>query len=111
RIDLLTNRAQQHSHDFRRQFIGQMVQVLVENSSLSPSNLDHFSPVAATPASPLSPMGVATQASQLQEGRGEGLIRHGRCERYFDVHFESESACAGDLVKLRVDRVTPQRTI
>jgi threonylcarbamoyladenosine tRNA methylthiotransferase MtaB len=37
-------------------------------------------------------------------------LRHGRCERYFDVHFESETASAGDLVSLRIDRVTPTRT-
>jgi threonylcarbamoyladenosine tRNA methylthiotransferase MtaB len=37
-------------------------------------------------------------------------LRHGRCERYFDVHFEDESASTGDWVKLRVDRVTPTRT-
>jgi threonylcarbamoyladenosine tRNA methylthiotransferase MtaB len=37
-------------------------------------------------------------------------LRHGRCERYFDVHFESETALAGDLVTLRIDRVTRTRT-
>ena len=37
-------------------------------------------------------------------------MRHGRCERYFDVHFESEAAGTGDLVEVRIDRVTPTRT-
>jgi threonylcarbamoyladenosine tRNA methylthiotransferase MtaB len=37
-------------------------------------------------------------------------LRHGRCERYFDVHFESKNASAGDLISLRIDRVTPTRT-
>ncbi len=37
-------------------------------------------------------------------------IRHGRCPRYFDVHFESDVAETGDLVDVRVDRVTPTRT-
>jgi threonylcarbamoyladenosine tRNA methylthiotransferase MtaB len=37
-------------------------------------------------------------------------IRHGRCPRYFDVHFESEIAQTGDLVDVRIDRVTPTRT-
>jgi threonylcarbamoyladenosine tRNA methylthiotransferase MtaB len=38
-------------------------------------------------------------------------IRHGRCDRYFEVHFEaSKSVKAGDLVRMRIDRVTPTRT-
>jgi threonylcarbamoyladenosine tRNA methylthiotransferase MtaB len=38
------------------------------------------------------------------------LVRHGRCERYFDVHFESDAVAAGDLVEVRIDRVTRART-
>jgi MiaB/RimO family radical SAM methylthiotransferase len=38
-------------------------------------------------------------------------MRHGRCERYFDVHFESAEANPGDLVRVRIDRVTPRRTM
>ncbi|MGD0461988.1 MAG: MiaB/RimO family radical SAM methylthiotransferase [Tepidisphaeraceae bacterium] len=37
-------------------------------------------------------------------------VRHGRCQRYFDVHFESETVETGDLVDVRIDRVTPTRT-
>jgi tRNA A37 methylthiotransferase MiaB len=37
-------------------------------------------------------------------------IRHGRCERYFDVHFEADAVATGDLVEVRIDRVTPTRT-
>lgn len=37
-------------------------------------------------------------------------VRHGRCERYFDVHFEADSTiAAGDLLTVKVDRVTPTR--
>jgi threonylcarbamoyladenosine tRNA methylthiotransferase MtaB len=39
-----------------------------------------------------------------------GNVRHGRCERYFDVHFESETVEPGDLVDVRIDRATPTRT-
>ena len=35
---------------------------------------------------------------------------HGRCERYFDVHFDDPAASPGDFVQVRVDRVTPRRT-
>jgi threonylcarbamoyladenosine tRNA methylthiotransferase MtaB len=37
-------------------------------------------------------------------------FRHGRCERYFDVYFETQEAVTGDLVEVRIDRVTPTRT-
>jgi threonylcarbamoyladenosine tRNA methylthiotransferase MtaB len=37
-------------------------------------------------------------------------MRHGRCERYFDVHFDAANAIAGDLAEVRIDRVTPTRT-
>jgi threonylcarbamoyladenosine tRNA methylthiotransferase MtaB len=36
--------------------------------------------------------------------------RHGRSERYFDVHFEAPAARPGDFARVRVDRVTPGRT-
>jgi threonylcarbamoyladenosine tRNA methylthiotransferase MtaB len=37
-------------------------------------------------------------------------IRHGRCERYFDVQFRAPSALPGDLITIRVDRATPTET-
>jgi threonylcarbamoyladenosine tRNA methylthiotransferase MtaB len=37
-------------------------------------------------------------------------LHHGRCERYFDVHFESVDAAAGECVTVQIDRVTPHRT-
>jgi threonylcarbamoyladenosine tRNA methylthiotransferase MtaB len=45
-----------------------------------------------------------------QTPQAGGAARHGRCERYFDVHFEGESVSTGDLVNVRIDRVTPTRT-
>ena len=84
RIDLLNDRARAHSYDFRRQFLGQPVEVMVEHSSPSPSILG--------------------------EGRGEGLIRHGRCERYFDVSFVDPTAKAGDPHTLRVTHVDENST-
>lgn len=38
-------------------------------------------------------------------------VRHGRCERYFSVHFESPEDLTGQLVKVKITRVTPYRTI
>jgi len=37
-------------------------------------------------------------------------MRHGRCERYFDVQLCAPSARPGDLLTVRVDRVTPTET-
>jgi len=37
-------------------------------------------------------------------------LRHGRCERYFDIYFEDASANAGDALQVTIDRVTPYRT-
>jgi threonylcarbamoyladenosine tRNA methylthiotransferase MtaB len=40
----------------------------------------------------------------------ERTIHHGRCERYFTVHFEAPTALPGQVVSVRIDRVTPART-
>ena len=37
-------------------------------------------------------------------------IQHGRCERYFPVHFESAQDLTGTSARLRIERVTPGRT-
>jgi threonylcarbamoyladenosine tRNA methylthiotransferase MtaB len=38
-------------------------------------------------------------------------FRHGRCERYFPVHFESESAQPGEVVRVLIESVTGQNTV
>jgi tRNA A37 methylthiotransferase MiaB len=82
KIELLNERARNHGFVFRQSFIGQTVEVLVEREH------EHF----------------------------DNGIRHGRCERYFDVHFSTlvpslaKSVQTGDAIKLRITRVTPQRT-
>jgi threonylcarbamoyladenosine tRNA methylthiotransferase MtaB len=52
--------------------------------------------------------------SPWERGRGEGPsphIRHGRSDRYFEVHFEpADEVRTGDLVPVRIDHVTPGRT-
>jgi threonylcarbamoyladenosine tRNA methylthiotransferase MtaB len=53
------------------------------------------------------------QTAQLLVERDDGkpgTMRHGRCERYFDVHFEGPAVSTGDLVTVRIERVTPSRT-
>jgi threonylcarbamoyladenosine tRNA methylthiotransferase MtaB len=36
--------------------------------------------------------------------------QHGRCDRYFDVHFDHAEPLCGRIVRARIDRVTPTRT-
>ncbi|HSV16660.1 MAG TPA: radical SAM protein, partial [Tepidisphaeraceae bacterium] len=44
-------------------------------------------------------------------GAEAGNLRHGRCQRYFSVFFDSEMAREGDFVRVRIDRATPHRTL
>ncbi len=75
RIDFLKELSSQHSLEFRRQFIGSEVSVLVE-----------------------------------RPGENDENLRHGRCERYFDMWFESNGQPWGELVRVRIERVVPQLT-
>jgi MiaB/RimO family radical SAM methylthiotransferase len=81
RLSRLRDRAEHHGLAFRRQFVGEVVEVLVERDDRR---------VAANHIHPAH--------------------RHGRCERYFDVHFDAPDARPGDFARVRVDRVTPGRT-
>jgi threonylcarbamoyladenosine tRNA methylthiotransferase MtaB len=74
RIHVLEARAAAHSFEFRKQFIAETVEVLVERPDPSTD------------------------------------VRHGRCGRYFDVHFTDATATAGQLVRVRIERVSPTRT-
>jgi threonylcarbamoyladenosine tRNA methylthiotransferase MtaB len=46
----------------------------------------------------------------VERDQPDASLRHGRCERYFDVHFEGGTCQVGDLVEVSIDRVTPART-
>ncbi len=71
-----------HSFNFRKQFLNQSVEVLVEHPH-------QLTPSPGTPG----------------EGTGEGLLHHGRCERYFDVSFNDPLAHVGDAINLRITHV------
>jgi threonylcarbamoyladenosine tRNA methylthiotransferase MtaB len=77
RIGVLQERAAEYSLEYRRQFVGDIVEVMVER-----------------------------EGALIAAG-----YQHGRCERYFPVHFESERRREGDLVNVRIDRVTAGRTM
>jgi len=38
------------------------------------------------------------------------MFHRGRCDRYFEIHFEADETEVGDVVRVRIDRVTPART-
>ncbi|MDP9175530.1 MAG: MiaB/RimO family radical SAM methylthiotransferase [Planctomycetota bacterium] len=80
RIKQLGELADHCSLGFRRSFVGQTVELLVEREN----------------------------PKHEQSGANS---RHGRCERYFDVHFETEASETGELVKVRIDQVTQERTV
>jgi threonylcarbamoyladenosine tRNA methylthiotransferase MtaB len=86
RINQLTAIAEEYSHEFRKQFLGEIVEVLVERPRLSASS--------GTPG----------------EDRGESSLRHGRCERYFEVRFDDANARPGDAIRVRIESITLSNT-
>jgi tRNA A37 methylthiotransferase MiaB len=81
RIQHLQELSSVYSADFRRQFLGEAVEVLVERPS--------------------------SEEREMQTLTG---YQHGRCERYFAVHFEGASLLPGARAQVRIDRVTATRT-
>ena len=82
RMNLLQDRCRQHSLTFRRQFVGQHVQLMVEHPS----------------------------ADQTRSAHINGL-QHGRCERYFPVHFQAPTNLTGQLLQVRITQATPTQTL
>ncbi|HEX4793043.1 MAG TPA: MiaB/RimO family radical SAM methylthiotransferase [Humisphaera sp.] len=82
RIEQLTQMADDNSLRFRQSFIGETVEVIVER--------DH-------------PRGERADSG--------GTLRHGRCERYFDVCFDDETAMPGDARAVCVTRVSGACTL
>jgi len=73
---------QESSLSFRRRFLGRTERVIVERNR-----------------------------SRDESDRSGCRIFHGRADRYFDVHFEAPTTVRpGDLLPVRIDRVTPTRT-
>lgn len=75
RVDALRAIADENNLRFRRSFVGQDVELLVE-----------------------------------QDDSTHPTLRHGRCERYFDIWFEDAAARPGDFVRVRIDEATATRT-
>jgi len=74
RLAILSESAELHGYAFRQQFLGQTVEVLVEQPRLN------------------------------------GPPNHGRCERYFEVHFDPADIRPGQAAKVNIENVTTGRT-
>jgi threonylcarbamoyladenosine tRNA methylthiotransferase MtaB len=118
RMHRLEQISSESSLAYRTPFVGETVGIVVEKPGVippeqAPKVLDPAAvsedeatlvpaaaPVAAQPAAPV----VADPSN----------IRHGRSERYFPVHFEipegSKDDLTGQLMKVRITRVSPERT-
>jgi threonylcarbamoyladenosine tRNA methylthiotransferase MtaB len=81
RIEALRSLSEADSLNYRRQFVGETAQLLVEREKGEEAD---------------SPDGTP--------------LRHGRCERYFMVHFDDPTARPGDFVRVRIDRVETGKT-
>ncbi len=74
---------------FRKQFVGEVEWVIVEGQATGPK---------------------ARSGSTESESPDTSPIHHGRSDRHFEIFFESANAKPGDLIPIRIDRVTPTRT-
>ncbi len=99
RINRLTDLAEQHSFAFRQQFLGETVELLVERPLVGSASADRL----------LNSNGEHNRSAEADPTKTHG-IQHGRCERYFDVHFEHHEDLTGQSARVVIERVTPQRT-
>ena len=78
------------SYAYRSEFVGKTERVIVEQSGKNEESV---------------------------ESLGDGMfqfaitpIAHGRSDRYFEIHFDPMGARPGDVIHVKIDRVTPTRT-
>ena len=96
RMTRLADLERELSLAFRRQFVGETERVIVEGDD--GDAVSH----ADDDALP-SDTGESTASFTAP-------IHHGRSDRHFEIFFESGNARPGDLIPVRIDRVTPTRT-
>ncbi|MDB5331952.1 MAG: mtaB [Phycisphaerales bacterium] len=88
RIERLRTAAVEHSFAFRSTFLGETVEVIVERDA---ADVD--------------------DGLNVEDNSSGRAIRHGRCERYFPVHFDAPLAKPGDSVRLKITGITPEQTM
>jgi MiaB/RimO family radical SAM methylthiotransferase len=106
RIGILNGKAADFSLKYRRQFVGEVVEVIAEGSEAEAGAADRRGNGAL--ALPARGQSLVPLASPGVPGEP---IRHGRCERYFSVWFDGSESLTGKGVRVRIDRVTARRTL
>jgi threonylcarbamoyladenosine tRNA methylthiotransferase MtaB len=81
RMNALSTLEQQLAQEYTRQFVGETLRVIVESAKGLDGN----------------PTSKETQ------------IATGRCDRYFEIHFEAGKSKPGDVVQVQIDRVSERR--
>ena len=109
RIDRLRDRAQHFSLEYRDQFLGQTVEVITERDRDCGAGFPFTVPPVPSPAESDGAPAQRKPAVRAPAAPAR-LLRTGRCERYFAVHFEAADVRAGDVAAVRISRVTPTRT-
>ncbi len=94
---------------YRRTLLGRIERVLVERTETRPSGS------VQTETRPSGNVQTETRPSGSVRLAAHGwseppVCCRGRAERYFEVHFESEGVRPGEIVSVRLDRVTPAGT-
>ncbi len=112
---------------YRRCLVGETERVLVENTECGsrialaesgrsgddgpqPSSDDPQSAVSSQPFRLRRISRGAVHNPQSEIHNPKYAVVRGRADRYFEVHFEADDVRPGDLVPVRIDRVTPTRT-
>jgi|GEM_PF-36197 len=107
------------SLEFRRRFIGTVERVIVEADTEPGQSVGPVSnrTMAHQSVGPVSNRSIARQfvgPVSNQSVESPCHTCHGRADRYFEIHFEAQvegrNAAPGDVVHVRIDRVTADRT-
>lgn len=105
RMERLADLERELSITYRRQFIGGCERVIIEGDSTPPDAGD-----PTTSAAPgVGSRGLGRGDRDPAPSRDSGP-RVGRADRYFAVHFDAPEARPGDVLRVRIDRITPTRT-
>jgi tRNA-2-methylthio-N6-dimethylallyladenosine synthase len=108
RMARLARLERESSLAFRRRFLGRVERVIIENAG-STKQAPRREPHPVTPSGK-PPADSVDGDSQPCDDQPIGLCS-GRTDRYFPVHFEAASLQSGNVVFLRIEHVTPARTL
>jgi MiaB/RimO family radical SAM methylthiotransferase len=113
RMEMLRQRALGFSYEYRRQFLGQTVELLVEKPSAADEEVGSGRLAEEGVGSRQLAVGSGNSTANCQPPTANytALLQHGRCERYFSVFFEADRPMTGQSVRVRIERVTPARTM